>query len=182
MVTNILDYLEQTASRLPDKTALADDKLSLTFRQWIQQAESIGTAIAQVTNGTIRRAVLVFVDRRIEGLVGAMGAVESGNFYVPIDCKMPFERVRLIADVCKPIAAVATTEADMNILDGKVEFIFVGTAFLKYQIRRMMGLLIDIGRGYYKKDKILEVLEKKDPSISHRVIEPTGLYLYKVTY
>ena len=73
-------------------------------------------------------------------------------------------------------------QADMNILDGKVEFIFVGTAFLKYQIRRMMGLLIDIGRGYYKKDKILEVLEKKDPSISHRVIEPTGLYLYKVTY
>ena len=38
MVTNILDYLEQTSSRLPDKTALADDKLSLTFGQWIQQA------------------------------------------------------------------------------------------------------------------------------------------------
>ena len=97
MVTNILDYLEQTAQRLPDKTALADDKLSLSFCQWVLQAESIGTAIAEATNNTIRRAVLVFVDRRIEGLVGAMGAVESGNFYVPIDCKMPFERVRLIA-------------------------------------------------------------------------------------
>ena len=132
MVTNILDYLEQTASRLPDKTALADDKLSLTFRQWIQQAESIGTAIAQVTNGTIRRAVLVFVDRRIEGLVGAMGAVESGNFYVPIDCKMPFERVRLIADVCKPIAAVATTEADMNTLD-RIEF--YGARFLYNEVK-----------------------------------------------
>ena len=94
MVTNILDYLEQTAYRLSNKTALADDKLSLTFGQWIQQAESIGTAIAQATDCTIRRAVLVFVDRRIEGLVGAMGTVESGNFYVPIDCKMPFERVR----------------------------------------------------------------------------------------
>lgn len=86
MVTNILDYLEFTAKRFPEKTALADDKLSLTFSQWIQQAESIGTAIAQATGSTIRRAVLVFVDRRIEGLVGAMGAVESGNFYVPINC------------------------------------------------------------------------------------------------
>lgn len=117
MVTNILEYLEQTALRLPEKTALADDKQSLSFGQWLQQAESIGTAIAQNTNNTIRRAVLVFVDRRIEGLVGAMGIVESGNFYVPIDCKMPFERVRLIADVCKPIAAVVTTEADLKTLD-----------------------------------------------------------------
>lgn len=121
MIINILEYLEQTAKRLPEKTALADDKLCLTFSQWLQQAENIGTAISQATNSTIRRAVLVFVDRRIEGLVGAMGAVESGNFYVPIDCKMPFERVRLIADVCKPIAAVATTEADLKTLD-QIEF------------------------------------------------------------
>ena len=121
MVINILSYLEDKALHLPDKTALADDKLNLSFSQWLQQSESIGTAIAQATNSTIRRAVLVFVDRRIEGLVGAMGAVESGNFYVPIDCKMPFERVRLIAEVCKPIAAVATTEADLKTLD-QIEF------------------------------------------------------------
>lgn len=73
-------------------------------------------------------------------------------------------------------------ETKVNVYPDKVEFIFIGTAFLKYQVRRMMGLLIDIGRGYYKKEKILEVLEKKDPSISHRVAEPSGLYLYKVTY
>lgn len=132
MVTNILEYLEQTAKRLPVKTALADDKLSLTYSQWLQQSENIGTAIAQATNSAIRRAVLVFVDRRIEGLVGAMGAVESGNFYVPIDCKMPFERVRLIADVCKPIAAVATTEADLKTLD-QIEF--AGPRFIYNEVK-----------------------------------------------
>ena len=132
MITNILEYLEQTTQRLPDKTALADDKLSLTFGQWLQQSENIGTAIAQATNCTVRRAVLVFVDRRIEGLVGAMGAVESGNFYVPIDCKMPFERVRLIAEVCKPIAAVATTEVDLKTLD-QIEF--AGPRFLYNEVK-----------------------------------------------
>ena len=132
MVTNILDYLEQTAQRLPDKTALADDKLNITFGQWVQQAESIGTAIAIATCNTIRRAILVFVDRRVEGLVGAMGVVESGNFYVPIDCKMPYERVRLIADVCKPIAAVATTEADIKTLD-QIEF--GGPRFLYNEVK-----------------------------------------------
>ena len=132
MIINILEYLEQTAQRLPEKTALADDKLSLSFGQWLQQSENIGTAIAQATNSTIRRAVLVFVDRRIEGLVGAMGVVESGNFYVPIDCKMPFERVRLIAEVCKPIAAVATTEADLKTLD-QIEF--VGPRFIYNEVK-----------------------------------------------
>jgi len=132
MVTNILDYLEKTAQRLPDKTALADDKLCITFGQWVQQSESIGTAIAIATCNTIRRAVLVFVDRRVEGLVGAMGVVESGNFYVPIDCKMPYERVRLIADVCKPIAAVATTEADIKTLD-QIEF--GGPRFLYNEVK-----------------------------------------------
>ena len=134
MVTNILEYLELTTQRLPEKTALADDKLSLTFAQWKQQAESIGTAIAQATNSIIRRAVLVFVDRRVEGLVGAMGAVESGNFYVPIDCKMPFERVRLIAEVCNPIAAVATTEADLKTLD-QIEF--AGPRFLYNEVKNL---------------------------------------------
>lgn len=132
MVTNILEYLEQTALRLPEQTALADDKMSLTFGEWLQQSENIGTAIANATNNTIRRAVLVFVDRRIEGLVGAIGAVESGNFYVPIDCKMPFERVRLIADVCKPIAAVATTEADLKTLD---QVGFDGPRFLYNEVK-----------------------------------------------
>lgn len=132
MITNILEYLEQTAQRLPEKTALADDKLNLSFGQWLQQAENIGTAIAQATNSTMRHAVLVFVDRRIEGLVGAMGVVESGNFYVPIDCKMPFERVRLIADVCKPIAAVATTEADLKTLD-QIEF--AGPRFIYNEVK-----------------------------------------------
>ncbi len=73
-------------------------------------------------------------------------------------------------------------ETKVNVYDDTVEFIFRGSAFLKYQVRRMMGLLIDIGRGYYTKEKILEVFEKKDPSISHRVAPGCGLYLYKVTY
>ena len=132
MVTNILDYLELTAHRLPNKCALADDHLRISFSMWIQQSESIGTAIAQATGGAIRRAILVFVDRRVEGLVGAMGVVESGNFYVPIDCKMPFERVRLIADVCKPIAAVATTRADLMILD---QIDFAGPRFLYSDVK-----------------------------------------------
>lgn len=117
MVTNILTYLDDKAVRFPEKTAIADDKHALTFSQWLQQAMSIGTCIAEVSIKAMRKPVLVFVDRKIETLVGFMGVVESGNFYVPIDCKMPYERVKLISNVCQPIAAITITEKDNATLD-----------------------------------------------------------------
>ena len=117
MVTNILDYLDNSATRWADKTAIADDKNSLTFAEWQTYAKRIGTAISEETGKALRKPVLVFVDRKIEGLVGFMGVVESGNFYVPIDCKMPDQRVKLIADVLSPVAAITVTAADQKTLD-----------------------------------------------------------------
>ena len=71
---------------------------------------------------------------------------------------------------------------EINLKGDFIEFIFIGSGFLKYQIRRMMGLLIEIGLGRETKDKIVEVLQKKDPSISHKVCDGYGLYLYNVNY
>jgi tRNA pseudouridine38-40 synthase len=73
-------------------------------------------------------------------------------------------------------------DVKLNVYDNYLEFIFIGNGFLKYQIRRMMGLIIEIGRGKETKDMLLEVLEKKDPKISHKVADGCGLYLYKVNY
>lgn len=117
MTCNILSYLESCATLHPNKIGIADDKNSLTFSQWNVFSRIIGTQISQNTNGTLRKPVLVFVDRKIECLVGFMGVVQSGNFYVPIDCKMPGQRVKLISDVLNPIAAITVTEKDNQTLD-----------------------------------------------------------------
>lgn len=116
MVINILSYLEASAKNLPDKIAIADDKETASFCQWHTMAKAIGTMIARKT-GVVRKPVIVFVDRKIEGLIGFMGVVESGNFYVPIDCKMPYSRVKLIHDVLSPIAAITMTTKDDAILN-----------------------------------------------------------------
>lgn len=73
-------------------------------------------------------------------------------------------------------------EIKLNVRGDFLEFVFIGSGFLKYQIRRMMGLIIEIGRGKESKTKITEVLDKCDPSISHKVAPGCGLYLYKVYY
>ena len=115
MIYNVLSYLEDTARRCPDKTALADDKTSLSFGQWLSMAQAIGAHVARQTSA-VRCPVLVFVDRKVECLVGFMGVVESGNFYVPIDNKMPSERIRLIVDVLNPVAAITVTDKDAQVL------------------------------------------------------------------
>ena len=126
MITNILTYLEESAAKYSSKVAVADDKNSVTFAEWNQYSRNIGTAISEATEGALRKPVLVFVDRRYEGLVGFMGVVQSGNFYVPIDCKMPDQRVKLISDVLQPVAAITVTDKDNQILD---QIDFTGARF-----------------------------------------------------
>lgn len=174
MVTNILEYLDRSASLWPEKVAIADDKSALTFSQWRDYAERIGTALADATDGAMRKPVLVFVDRKIECLVGFMGVLESGNFYVPIDCKMPFERVKLICDVLNPIAAISITAADEQILD---QVLFRGVRFRYVEAigaERDLGKLTGIREQMIDLDPVYSIFTSgstgvpKGVVISHR--------------
>ena len=174
MITNILSFLENSAAQWPDKTAIADDKNALTFSQWRDYAERIGTVIAKANEGALRKPVLVFVDRKIECLPGFMGVVESGNFYVPIDNKMPFERVKLISDVLDPIAAVYVTPKDNQTLD-QIEF--KGSRFAYEEVivtEKDEALLADIRSQMIDLDPVYSIFTSgstgvpKGVLISHR--------------
>lgn len=73
-------------------------------------------------------------------------------------------------------------EASIKVDGDIVTFKFRGTGFIKYQIRNMVGLLLQI--GLMKKDVncIPEILEKKDRRAGYKTIHPEGLYLVKVIY
>jgi len=169
MNINILSYLEQSARRFPDKTAIADDKNSATFSQWLAMAKGIGTVISQGTN-SVRKPVLVFVDRKIEGLVGFMGVVESGNFYVPIDCKMPDNRVKLIHDVLNPIAAITVTAKDESILDA---IGFQGLRLKYEEVKTTVadeGLLAEIRRQMIDTDPVYSIFTSGSTGVPKGVV------------
>ncbi|EKB49126.1 amino acid adenylation domain-containing protein [Cecembia lonarensis] len=108
MIINILQYLEDSAQRVPEKSAFIDEKNSITYANLQAYAKSIGSAIIQKTKGQIRKPIVVFVDRNIESLVAFLGVAYSGNFYVPIDIQMPKLRVELILNTLNPVAMVVT--------------------------------------------------------------------------
>ena len=107
---NVLEYLEATAERLSDKTAFADEKESLTFAQLLNMARSLGTYIMKKTDRR-RAPVIVMTDRTAVSIAAFMGVLCSGNFYVPMDNKMPVARMVSIAEQLKP-AAIVFAEKD----------------------------------------------------------------------
>ena len=100
MQTNVLDYLERTAARLPDKTALIDGDTRWTFSELNAFARSAATAIL----GQTRRNgfVCVLCDRQAVGVIGMLAALWAGACYVPLDVKMPEARLRAILEQVRP--------------------------------------------------------------------------------
>src|SRR5690554_3458441 len=59
---------------------------------------------------------------------------------------------------------------------------FVGDNFLRHMIRRMVGTLIDIGKGKKDISVIEEIFKTKNKALCGKTAEPNGLYLNKVFY
>ena len=64
----------------------------------------------------------------------------------------------------------------------KIEIVFLGTGFLRYQVRNMVGTLIEIGEGKRKSEDIIEILNAKDRRKAGKTAAPEGLYLNDVFY
>lgn len=73
-------------------------------------------------------------------------------------------------------------EINISCKDNILIFTFRGNGFIKYQIRNMVGLLIEIGLGKKEPKSVLEILESKNRNNYYRTAHPEGLYLVKVIY
>ena len=97
MKTSILEYLEGSAKKYPDKTAFADENTSCTFSELEKTARRTGTALAK--HFTPRNPVPVFMEKSVETIGIFMGAVYAGCFYVLIDTKQPASRLQQILGI-----------------------------------------------------------------------------------
>ena len=59
---------------------------------------------------------------------------------------------------------------------------FVGTGFLRYMVRNMVGTLIMVGEGKIKSEEVIEILKKEDRRAAGKTANPEGLYLKNVFY
>ena len=96
MQTNVLEYIEQTVTRVPDKVAFADDQQEMTFAEFYHGARAIGSALAQ--KEIYKKAVLVYMEKSPSAIQAFFGVIYGGCYYVPIDDEMPARRIDLIIE------------------------------------------------------------------------------------
>ena len=66
--------------------------------------------------------------------------------------------------------------------DNKIEIVFKGTGFLRYQVRNMVGILIRVGENKISPETVEKILESKDRRQSGKTAPAVGLYLTSVEY
>ena len=85
-----------------------------------------------------------------------------------------------IVDYVRKISQAYLTrdEKDVN----KIIITFVGTGFLRYMVRNMVGLLIEIGEGKRKPEDIIDIFKYEDRRFAGKTAKSCGLYLRNVFY
>lgn len=58
----------------------------------------------------------------------------------------------------------------------------LGTGFMRYMVRNIVGMLIEIGEGKYKSEQIINILKAKDRTQAGICAPACGLYLRDVYY
>lgn len=101
----VLDYLENTVSIVPDKAAIVADDVIVTFKELKNTAQIIGSKLAEKTKA-FNRPVIVAVDRSEKSIIGFMGVLYSGNYYVPVDINAPVDRLMQMIDKLNPAAFI----------------------------------------------------------------------------
>ena len=105
--TNILTYLDETATSYPDKPSFIGETSALTFLELKSKTEAIGSFIAD--KNIYNEPILVFMEKSPEEVSALLGVVRSGNFYVALDLDMSEARLDAI---------MAITKAKLMIVDG----------------------------------------------------------------
>ena len=126
--TNVMEYLEKTVLRVPEKIAFSNGEDSLSFAQVYRHSRGIGSYLAK--GGYYNEPVVVFMGKHPKCIPAFFGTVYGGCFYVPIDEEMPRFRIELIFKNLNP---------RVMICDGKTaeiakEFEFTGETLIYDQV------------------------------------------------
>lgn len=109
MKRSVLDYLENTAKRCPERLAW-DASAPFTFGQWWDAAQRIASSLSSRCARNTPVAVLMN-PRSAECMKVFFGVWAAGCFYAPLDPMLPPERLKLIMQNLQPTAIVYDEES-----------------------------------------------------------------------
>lgn len=103
---NVIDYLRDTVIKYPNKRALTDKNGTIIFSELYNQAKVLASQIILKTNAVYNKPIAVIMPKCKECVVAFMAIAMSGNFYCPIDTKMPDNRKQKIMNTLEPVLVI----------------------------------------------------------------------------
>lgn len=104
MKTNVLQYLEKTVCRVPDKVAFANESCERTFKEVYDNSRAIGSQLSR--DGFYNQPIVVYMKKHPDTIISFFGTIYGGNYYVPLDDEMPMHRIELILQTLQPKAMI----------------------------------------------------------------------------
>ncbi|MDE6907046.1 MAG: amino acid adenylation domain-containing protein [Lachnospiraceae bacterium] len=113
MQASITEWLDITAERYPDKTAIVDEWGKISFTMFRSKSHAVAWEIRKQNIGE-QKPIVVFLEKSGRSVVSFLGVAYSRNFYCPIDIDMPALRVNKILEILQPAAAITTLKLYEN--------------------------------------------------------------------
>lgn len=117
MPNSAVRLLDDAAVKYNNKTAVSDENRSYSFRELQSLGHSIATAlIACGDGGYMPEPVMVYLPKSGKCIASFMGAMYSGNPYVPIAYDMPSGRIQKIVDLLEGRGHIITDSNGMEVI------------------------------------------------------------------
>lgn len=107
-MNNVIQYLENTATKFADKVAFVDYISSVTFSELRICARAIATQILRRTQNNINMPIVIIMDKSVQMLIAYMGVTYSANFYTPLDTTSPISRLAKIIETLDPALVIVS--------------------------------------------------------------------------
>ena len=101
---SVLEWLEASSERLPDKICIADPEHELSFSELAARAQAAGSWIA--AKSPAREGVALYLEKSAPALAAMLGAAYAGCFYSVLDVTQPKTRILASCEAIRPVCIV----------------------------------------------------------------------------
>lgn len=149
---NVLEYLESSAKKYPNKIAVKDQKSSCSYSELMENAKRIGSGLLEYEEP--RKPIIVFMDKSVEALNAFMGIVYADCFYIFISPEQPQIRIKQILEVTKAKSIITHSEyvevfKNINFSGNLIEYSeIIKTEIKEEKLKEIRDLALDIDPLY----------------------------------
>ncbi|KXH85477.1 AMP-binding protein [Chryseobacterium kwangjuense] len=116
MKKNLIEYFIETVKQFPDKTAVIENDMKISFQDLYQQTILLGNLLLDKAD-ILNRPVAVYLPKSVYCVTADLGIMFSGNAYLNLDVKSPVQRVAAILNLVEPEFVVTSGAFKKNIED-----------------------------------------------------------------